>query len=216
MANLSDRIKVLRLSANMTQEEFGKKFGIVKSTVSLYESGKSTPNDQIKKAICDYFHISLDFLLGRDRDGIDYANYQMDTSEFGFDFKMRLKDILSDLKISEDDFARLLNLNKEEKDAYLYGNRIPSIEELIRIAGTLDVSADYLLGMTERKNLSSDETELLHLYNRCDDECKKYLIAKAGVLCVEGISAVAAGEYGKYVDDEKKSFPSSGTEGKRA
>lgn len=44
MANLSDRIKSLRLSADMTQEEFGKKFGIVKSTVSLYESGKSTPN----------------------------------------------------------------------------------------------------------------------------------------------------------------------------
>ena len=33
MANLSDRIKSLRLSADMTQEEFGKKFGIVKSTV---------------------------------------------------------------------------------------------------------------------------------------------------------------------------------------
>jgi len=39
MAKLSDRIKSLRLSAGMTQEEFGKKFGIVKSTVSLYESG---------------------------------------------------------------------------------------------------------------------------------------------------------------------------------
>lgn len=41
MANLSDRIKSLRLSAGMTQEEFGRKFGIVKSTVSLYESGKA-------------------------------------------------------------------------------------------------------------------------------------------------------------------------------
>lgn len=50
MANLSDRIKSLRLSADMTQEEFGKKFGIVKSTVSLYESGKSTPNEPNKKA----------------------------------------------------------------------------------------------------------------------------------------------------------------------
>lgn len=66
IANLSDRIKSLRLSANMTQTEFGEKFGIVKSTVSLYESGKSTPNDEIKKQICDYFGISLDYLLGRE------------------------------------------------------------------------------------------------------------------------------------------------------
>lgn len=79
MANLSDRIKNLRLSAEMTQEEFGKKFGIVKSTVSLYESGKSTPNDQIKKQICDYFHVSSDYLLGiddeyREKEDTFYAN----------------------------------------------------------------------------------------------------------------------------------------------
>lgn len=66
MAKLSDRIKSLRLSANMTQEEFGKQFGIVKSTVSLYESGKSTPNDELKKQICDYFNVSVDFLFGRE------------------------------------------------------------------------------------------------------------------------------------------------------
>lgn len=78
--SLSDRIKSLRLSADMTQEEFGKKFGIVKSTVSLYESGKSTPNDQIKKQICDYFHVSLDYLLGVDRQGEpDYMNCKTET-----------------------------------------------------------------------------------------------------------------------------------------
>lgn len=64
MATLSERIKKLRQSANMTQEEFGKEFGIVKSTVSLYENGKSTPNDEIKKKICEYFNVSLDYLLG--------------------------------------------------------------------------------------------------------------------------------------------------------
>ena len=67
----------------------------------------------------------------------------------------------------------------------------------------------------EEKRLSSDEESLLQLFNKCDDQCKNYLIAKAGVLCVEGISAVAAGEYGKYADEEKI-IPSSGTEGKGA
>ena len=217
MANLSDRIKSLRLSANMTQEEFGKKFGIVKSTVSLYESGKSTPNDETKKQICDYFHVSLDYLLGMDRaGGLDYANFQIDESEFALDFKMRIREIIADLKMSEQDFMQETGFNKEEKDAYIYGNRMPSIEDLIKIAGALNVSADYLLNMSHRKRISEDEDSLLQLFNRCDDECKKYLLAKAGVLCVEGISAVAAGEYGKYVDEEKKSFPSSGTEGNMA
>ena len=64
MAKLSERIKMLRTTAGMTQEEFGKTFGIVKSTVSLYESGKSCPNDQIKLKICEYFNVPMDFLIG--------------------------------------------------------------------------------------------------------------------------------------------------------
>lgn len=217
MANLSDRIKSLRLSADMTQEEFGKKFGIVKSTVSLYESGKSTPNDQIKKQICDYFHVSLDYLLGVDRQGgLDYANFQIDESEFALDFKMRIRDLMEEQKMSEDEFAQRVGFHKEEKDAYLYGNKMPSIEGLIKIAGALNVSTDYLLNISSRKRISSQEELLLQKFNRCDEDSQQYLLAKAGVLCVEGISAVAAGEYGKYADEEKKSFPSSGTEGKGA
>lgn len=214
MANLSDRIKSLRLSAEMTQEEFGKKFGIVKSTVSLYESGKSTPNDQIKKQICDYFHVSLDYLLGVDRQGgLDYANFQIDESEFALDFKMRIRELISEQGMTEDDFMQNTGFSKDEKDAYLYGNKMPSIEDLIKIAGALNVSTDYLLNISSRKRISSQEESLLQKFNRCDEDSQQYLLAKAGVLCVEGISAVAAGEYGKYADEEK-SFPSSGTEGK--
>lgn len=64
MSTLAKRIKELRTEKNLTQEEFGKVFGIVKSTVSLYESGKSTPDDEIKKKIAEYFNVSLDYLMG--------------------------------------------------------------------------------------------------------------------------------------------------------
>lgn len=64
MATLSSRIRSLRMERGLTQEEFGKVFGIVKSTVSLYESGKSVPNDQIKTEMCRYFDVSMDYLLG--------------------------------------------------------------------------------------------------------------------------------------------------------
>lgn len=63
---IGDRIKELRLSQNLTQEQFGKLFGIVKSTVSLYENNRSVPDDEIKTAICRYFHVSMDYLMGID------------------------------------------------------------------------------------------------------------------------------------------------------
>lgn len=68
MSTIADRIKMLRENEGLTQDEFGKLFGIVKSTVSLYEHGKSTPNDQIKTAICKHFNVSLDYLIGLSND----------------------------------------------------------------------------------------------------------------------------------------------------
>lgn len=61
---LGERIKKIRKEAGMTQSEFGNKLGLVKSTVSLYENNHSTPNDDIKLKICEYFDISMDYLLG--------------------------------------------------------------------------------------------------------------------------------------------------------
>lgn len=64
MATLSNRIRSLRQEHGLTQDELGKLFGIVKSTVSLYENGKSVPNDQIKTEMCRHFNVSMDYLLG--------------------------------------------------------------------------------------------------------------------------------------------------------
>lgn len=64
MSTLAKRIKQLRTEKELTQEEFGRIFGIVKSTVSLYESGKSTPDDTLKRRIAEYFNVSLDYLMG--------------------------------------------------------------------------------------------------------------------------------------------------------
>jgi transcriptional regulator with XRE-family HTH domain len=64
MSTIGDRIKQLRTENNLTQEEFGKIFSIVKSTVSMYESNKSTPDDELKKKIANYFNVTLDWLMG--------------------------------------------------------------------------------------------------------------------------------------------------------
>lgn len=214
---LGKQLKVLRESKQKSQQEVCSALNIEQSTLANYENGKRIPKIEILIKIAEYYQCSVDFLLGIEKSGkIDYANYQMDTSEFALDFKMRIRDLMAEQKMSEEEFEKRAGFNYEEKDSYLYGNRIPSIEDLIKIAGALNVSTDYLLDISKRKRISTEEEMLLQSFNRCDKECKKYLISKAGVLCVEGISAVAAGEYGKYVNQEKKSFPSSGTGGKRA
>ena len=65
MATLAERIKELRKNANLTQSEFGALFGVAKSTVCLYETGRNTPNDDIKIAIANHFQVSMDYLMGK-------------------------------------------------------------------------------------------------------------------------------------------------------
>ena len=214
--DIGKMISKLRSDKGLNQRELAKLLGVSNGAIGMWETGKRQPDLDTIKKLSAFFGVTTDYLLGNSQCAIDYANYQMDTPEFALDFKMRIRELLAEQKISEEEFAERAGFNYEEKDSYLYGNQIPSIEDLIKIAGALNVSTDYLLNVTNRKRISAEEEMLLQSFNRCDKECKKYLISKAGVLCVEGISAVAAGEYGKYADDEKKSFPSSGTGGRRA
>lgn len=65
MATLGERIKHLRTTNGLTQQEFGKTFGIGKSMVSLYESNTNAPSDEIKLKIAQHFNVSMDYLLGR-------------------------------------------------------------------------------------------------------------------------------------------------------
>lgn len=65
MFTLADRLKELRKSKNLTQSDLGKILGVGKTTISMYENGNSTPNDEIKLKISEYFDVSLDYLLGK-------------------------------------------------------------------------------------------------------------------------------------------------------
>ncbi|MEG2412649.1 MAG: helix-turn-helix transcriptional regulator [Clostridium sp.] len=65
MVTLADRIKELRKLNNMTQTDLGKLLRVGNTTVSMYESGNSTPNDEIKFKMAEYFNVSLDYLLGK-------------------------------------------------------------------------------------------------------------------------------------------------------
>lgn len=206
MAVNGNIIKQLRKEAGLTQGELGKKLGVVKQTISSWENNVSEPNSETLSELSKLFGVSVAQLYDHGVPNIDYANFKMDTPEFVLDFKMRIRDLMEEQKMSEDEFAQRVGFHKEEKDAYLYGNKMPSIEDLIKIAGALNVSTDYLLNISSRKRISSQEESLLQKFNRCDEDSQQYLLAKAGVLCVEGISAVAAGEYGKYADEEKNHF----------
>lgn len=61
---LGKRIQEVRKNNHLTLKEFGKLFNLGESTISLYESGKRTPDFQTLTKISNHFGVSTDYLLG--------------------------------------------------------------------------------------------------------------------------------------------------------
>ena len=64
---IAEMIKKTRLDNNITQEEYAKKFGVTRQTVSSWENGKSLPDLQLIITICNTYNLSLDALLNEDQ-----------------------------------------------------------------------------------------------------------------------------------------------------
>ena len=56
---VAEMIKKTRTEANMTQEEYGAKFGVSRQTVSSWENERSLPDLQMLIDICNTYHISF-------------------------------------------------------------------------------------------------------------------------------------------------------------
>lgn len=62
---ISTRLKSLREDADLSQKELAKLLGVSPSTIGMYESGKRTPDSEMLTRICDFFNVTVDYLIGR-------------------------------------------------------------------------------------------------------------------------------------------------------
>lgn len=178
MATIGERIKTLRKAADMTQDEFGSKFGIVKSTVSLYENGRSTPNDEIKKKICEYFSVSMDYLLGIDSSPV-YIPSSGTTTKFLFDFNNR--ENFNTLVSKKGSSIKKLSQETGIAEKYLiaiFESYTPTLAESVALADALDVSLDELLGRPDKTSLSDDEQDILLYYRQLKKMDRQWIIGK--------------------------------------
>ena len=64
MIDIGSKIKELRVSQKMTQNEFAERLGVTKSSISSYENGSRLPSYDILIKISRIFKVSTDYLLG--------------------------------------------------------------------------------------------------------------------------------------------------------
>ena len=61
--NFGEKLKALRTSQKMTQQQLADRIGVAKSVVSYYESGDRYPSYDVLVKIAHIFHTTTDYLL---------------------------------------------------------------------------------------------------------------------------------------------------------
>ncbi len=86
MLELGEVLKELREKANMTQAELGYALHVSKSTVSCYEQNTRCPPPEMIIKIANKFHVSADYILGREQKwrGLDINGLNEDDVDFLF------------------------------------------------------------------------------------------------------------------------------------
>ena len=66
--NFGKKLKNLRVSQNLTQQQLADRIGVAKSVVSYYESGDRYPSYDVLVKIARIFHTTTDYLLDVSKD----------------------------------------------------------------------------------------------------------------------------------------------------
>lgn len=73
---MKERIKILRKNLGLTLEEFGRKLGVTKTTISRIENGVNSVTEQMLTSICHTYNVNEDWL--RTGDGEMFLNIDPD------------------------------------------------------------------------------------------------------------------------------------------
>ncbi|MCI8671647.1 MAG: helix-turn-helix transcriptional regulator [Bacilli bacterium] len=101
-------------------------------------------------ALCNYFNISVDYLFGFTNN----KNYENSNNKISKTKTMlRLKELRKEYKISQSDLAESIGSAKTTISGYERGARIIATPFLYDICKKYKISADYLLGKTDIKDI---------------------------------------------------------------
>jgi transcriptional regulator with XRE-family HTH domain len=87
------RLKILRNSRKLTQKELADKLEMTRETISAYENGYAQPSLDVLIKLCDFYHVSADYLLAREN-SIDTSG-QVDAIKPILDEMLELNDFIS-------------------------------------------------------------------------------------------------------------------------
>lgn len=107
-----NNLRLLRKEHGLSLKALGKIIGVAESTLSLYETGKRQPDQNILISLAEFFGVSIDYLLGRTKN----------------------KSSLQMPELTDEDDGLIFSINGTNEKINLTSEQIQRAKELLKIA----------------------------------------------------------------------------------
>ena len=140
LSKFAENLFLLMQEHNLNAPALAKLLETDRTNITRYLRGERLPlyNSFIK--LIEFFHVSADVLLGR----LDYCNVQ----EFHpvQPFGTTLRRVLKETNTTQYRVIKDLHISQATMYFWLLNDRLPTVENMDKLADYLDVPIDYLLG----------------------------------------------------------------------
>lgn len=140
MSKFAENLSALMQEHNLNAPTLAKLLNTDRTNITRYLRGERLPLYDVFTKLIEFFNVSADVLLGR----LDYCDVQHfhPIQPFG----TTLRRVLQETKTTQYRVIKDLHISQATMYFWLLNNRLPTVENMDRLADYLDVPIDYLLG----------------------------------------------------------------------
>jgi transcriptional regulator with XRE-family HTH domain len=149
------RLREARSSHGFTLREVAEELKINFQNISRYETNVTEPDIETLAQLADFYGASIDFLIGvrtlpGKREHFLHPESNWDGVKVrSTHFPLKMKTARADMRLSQAKAAKGIKIPQSTLAKYELGKLQPSLEVLARIAIFYNVTADWLLGLTD-------------------------------------------------------------------
>lgn len=149
LSNSTEKILSLIKERKITKARLERECGLSNGTIHNWETGRNNPSYGAIVKIADYFHISREYLLGKD----------ISTTRHQGNFIDNILNIANEHGYTNKRLCDLLGKNSSYISDWKSGKSKPKADELLILAKEFNVSVDYLLRKTNVINSPINEQQ---------------------------------------------------------
>lgn len=143
---INERLLDIREEAEINQTEMAEILKTTQSNYSRWESGKEFITLKKFNMLCNYFDLSMDYLIGRTKNKNGNGKHELDSKVIGTNIRI----IRKKNKLTQKDLAKILNTSQSTISSYESGNTIILTAFAIELVKKYNESLDWLCGRTKK------------------------------------------------------------------